>query len=112
MDRHAGIKPECAMTGRKNPPYSKPINTNNRQGRGKCMSESINGNEANRIVDRKGEGRSNRWQRKTKLTGKMSRDRSILKERQQGIQQRKKYIETQRGTRGEEVVRSNRERLH
>eukprot|EP00253_Pinus_taeda_P033746 PITA_33746 len=112
IDHHAGIKPECAKTKRKNQPYNNPIKAKNpRRGR-KDMSESINGNQTNKTVDRKGEGRINRWQRKDKQIGRRSGAGRSIKARQQGTRQRKKVIETYRGIGGAETASKSREKLN
>ena len=75
------------------------------------MSESINGNEGRRIIDRKGRGQSNRWQRKAKLTGRRIRARKIINGRQRKNRQRGNCLGTQRVRRGKVVESWHRAKL-
>lgn len=78
MGKQGTIQQKCAMTGKKQPPHNKIIYSCDRRGGKNGMSESRNGNEDRKIIDRKGSRQNNRWQRKAKLIGRQIKARRII----------------------------------
>lgn len=77
-DHHARSYREGARSERKNAPHKNPIIDLNWRREGKYMSATLNGNKSNKIVDRKCDDRSNRWQGKDNGTDRRSEIREFI----------------------------------